>query len=121
MGHVYQETRIAARRMRKVRALVDTGSTYCLISPDLARSLGITRPRYRTRVTLATGKKVTMDMDAVILTVNGREGGAFVLIGPAKEPILGVEALEVLGLTVDPRRRTLVPTRPYAVRFGGFR
>jgi hypothetical protein len=34
---------------------------------------------------------------------------------------LGVEALEALGMAVDPTSGTLKPTRGYALRLGGFR
>ncbi len=42
-----------------------------------------------------------------------------ILVGKVDEPILGLEALEALGLMVDPRRKRLSSTRPYAVRLGG--
>jgi predicted aspartyl protease len=35
--------------------------------------------------------------------------------------VLGVEALEALGLAVDPGAGTLEPTRAYGVRLGGTR
>jgi predicted aspartyl protease len=41
---------------------------------------------------------------------------ATILIGEVAEPILGVETLEALGLTVDPRKQRLIPSRAYAVR-----
>jgi hypothetical protein len=39
----------------------------------------------------------------------------------SRGPILGVEALEALGLIVDPGKKRLSPSRPYAVRLGGYR
>ena len=48
------------------------------------------------------------------------ERTATLLVGEVAEPILGVETLEGLGLTVDPRRRRLAPSRHYAVRLGAF-
>jgi predicted aspartyl protease len=58
---------------------------------------------------------------AAIIQIDGREAPATLLIGKVDEPILGVEALEGLGLKVDPKRRRLIPSRPYAVRLGGYR
>jgi predicted aspartyl protease len=56
-----------------------------------------------------------------IIRVNGRQAPATILVGKVDEPILSVEALEALGLVVDPKKKRLIPTRPYAVRLGGFR
>jgi len=43
------------------------------------------------------------------------------LIAPAgSEPLLGAEALEVLGLAIDPRDGSLHPTRAHAVMAVGF-
>ena len=56
-----------------------------------------------------------------IVEIDGREAPATILLGKVDEPILGVEALEALRLAVDPRRKRLSPSRPYAVRLGGYR
>ena len=86
MGHVRQMVRLRAERTITVRMLVDTGATYSVISPRLAKALGVA-----------------------------------MLVGRVPEAILGVEALEGLGLVVDSRRKRLAPSRPYAVRLGGYR
>ena len=70
------------------------------------------------KVRLRAGKSATVRM---LVDTDGREAAATILVGKVAEPILGVEALEALGLTVDSRRRRLVPSRPYAVRLGGYR
>jgi predicted aspartyl protease len=72
-------------------------------------------------VRLADGKRIRLGADVVILQIDGREAPATILVGKVDEPILGVEALEALGLVVDPRKRGLFPSRPYAVRLGGYR
>ena len=59
--------------------------------------------------------------DVAIIQIDGREAPATVLVGDVDEPILGVETLEALGLVVDPRKKRLSPSRPYAVRLGGYR
>jgi predicted aspartyl protease len=55
------------------------------------------------------------------MQIDGREAPTTVLVGKVDEPILGVEALEALGLVVDPVKKRLSPSRPYAVRLGGYR
>lgn len=101
--------------------LVDTGATYCLVSPSLARRLGLPEPVRRQRVTLADGSRARLPVTSLGVRIDGREASPAALIGECDEPLLGVEALEALGLAVDPKRRRLVPTRPYAVRLGGYR
>ena len=49
----------------------------------------------------------------------GREGPTTALLLPGSDPLLGVETLEALGLTVNPRRRRLEPTRPHTALLYG--
>jgi predicted aspartyl protease len=57
-----------------------------------------------------------MRVGAVLVRLLGREAGDTALIARRDaEPVLGVEALESLGLTVDPRSRKLKPSRARAV------
>jgi len=121
MGHIYQRVRLRGEKTATVRMLVDTGTTYSVISPGLARALGIKRPRRSVTVTLADGRRVRLGADLVVVKIDGREAPTTVLIGKVDEPILGVEALEALGLLVDPGRKRLSPSRSYAVRLGGYR
>ncbi len=121
MGHVYQNVRIRAEKTATVRMLVDTGATFSVIPLRLARLLGIKRPRRSVRVRLADGRAVRLGADVVVLQIDRREAPTTVLVGKVDEPILGVEALEALGLVVDPKRKRLSQSRPYAVRLGGYR
>lgn len=120
MGHVYVEATIRAKRKLKTRFLVDTGATCSLISPDLAKRLGMEPSRLRETVHLANGGTVRVPTALGQIRIDGRETVTVFWIGPCDEPLLGVEALEALGLAVDPRTGTLKPTRPYATRLGGF-
>jgi clan AA aspartic protease len=120
MGHVYQRVKLAAERTVTVRMLVDTGATYSVISDTLARAVGIKRLRRAVPITLADGRRVRLDAGTAIFRIGAREAPATLLVGDVAEPILGVETLEGLGLTVDPRRRRLAPSRHYAVRLGAF-
>lgn len=119
MGHVYQKVRIRGNREATVRMLVDTGATFSVIPPTLARAIGISRPRRSVR--LADGRQLRLGADIAIVQIDGREAPATILVGKVDEPILGVQTLEALGLTVDPRGKRLSPSRPYAVRLGGYR
>ncbi|HKB16753.1 MAG TPA: hypothetical protein VKF62_11860, partial [Planctomycetota bacterium] len=64
---------------------------------------------------------VVLPQTTVQIRVDGREAGAVALLAPEGEVLLGVEALKSLGLAVDPKGRRLVPSRPWAVRLGGYR
>jgi clan AA aspartic protease len=121
MGHIHKMVRLRADRTITIRMLVDTGATFSVIPLRLARALGIGRPRRTVRVRLADGRRVRLGAEVAILRIDGREAPATILVGKVDEPILGVEALEALGLAVDPRRKRLTPSRPYAVRLGGYR
>ena len=101
--------------------LVDTGATFSVLPSHLARVLGIRRPRRSVSVRLADGRRVRLGADVASFRVDGREAPATILVGKVDEPILGVEALEALGLFVDPRRKRLAPSCPYTVRLGGYR
>ena len=72
-------------------------------------------------VRLADGRHVRLGADLAIIKIDGREAPTTILVGKLDEPILGVEALEALGLVVDPVKKRLSPSRPYAVRLGGYR
>ncbi|MDI7266749.1 MAG: aspartyl protease family protein [Myxococcota bacterium] len=120
MGHVFQKVRLSGRREREVTMLVDTGATYSMIGPELADDLGVQRS-FRQTVVLADGRRIEADLGQMMVQIEDRRAGAQVLIAPCDEPLLGVEALEVLGLAVDPTAGTLKPTRAYAVRLGGVR
>ena len=121
MGHIHQRVTLSAEKSVTVRMLVDTGATFSVIPETLARAVGITRLRRSVAVTLADGRRVKLDAGTAIFRIGGREAPATILVGDVAEPILGVETLEALGLTVDPRKRRLAPSRQYAVRLGGYR
>ena len=121
MGHVFQKVTLSAQHQRDLSMLVDTGATYSLISPQLADELGVSRFPRKETVTLANGQTIEADIGLVRVQVGDRGAATPALIAECDEPLLGVEALEALGLSVDPTSGTLRPTRGYAVRLGGLR
>jgi clan AA aspartic protease len=119
MGRVYQRLKLAAVREEEMTILVDTGATYSLISPDLADRLGVVRLPQRFPVTLADGRQIDAEMGPIRVEIPGRVGATMAVIAECADPLLGVEALEVLGLAVDPTAGKLVPTRTWTARLGG--
>ena len=120
MGHIHQDVKLSADKAVTVSMLVDTGATFSVIPEALAEAVGIKRLRRSVAITVADGRRVELDAGTAIFRIGDREAPATILVGNVAEPILGVETLEALGLTVDSRKGRLTPSRHYAVRLGGY-
>src|SRR5262245_36832165 len=121
MGHVYQRLKLAAVNEEELTILVDTGATYTLISPALADRLGVSRLPRKQLVTRADGRQIEAEFGLVMVDIGDRSAATTVVIADCDEPLLGVEALEALGMAVDPTTGSLKPTRAYTIRLGGLR
>jgi clan AA aspartic protease len=119
VGHVYVKAHVEARRRATVEFLVDTGATYTIVPPALAKQIGAPLLPQRFRVLLADGRARRLRACSLGITVAGRSGPAIALLLPGGEPLLGVETLEVLGLKVNPQRRCLEPSRTAAALLVG--
>ncbi len=99
--------------------LVDTGATDSLVPRQHLESIGLA-PRGSRTYGLADGSPLTVDVTTAELEFMGEIVGATVIMGPDDcEPLLGVTALESVGIDVDPHNGTL--HRLPAVRLkGGF-
>ncbi|MBI3048975.1 MAG: clan AA aspartic protease [Acidobacteria bacterium] len=99
--------------------LVDTGAVDCLVPGARLRALGL-KPRGQRVYQLADGSEVTLEITVAEIEFMGERVGATVIFGPDDaEPILGVTALESVGIEVDPRTQRL--KRLPAVRLKGER
>jgi len=121
MGHVYQRVELAAVHEEELTILVDTGATYSLIPPSLADRLGVSRLPRKQTIILADGRRIEAEVGTVMVRIGDRSAASTVVITDCDEPLLGVEALEGLGLAVDLTTGSLRPTRAYTVRLGGVR
>ena len=82
--------------------LVDTGSTDCVVPGSALRSIGLA-PRGRRTYELADGREETVDVTTAEVEFMGEVVGATVGFGAdGVEPILGLTALESVGIEVDP-------------------
>ena len=118
MGHIYVEALLGdprRRRIRAVRLLVDTGATYLSLPPSLAEELGL-RVEGEAELTLADGRTVMAGMALAWLEVAGRGSIVQAAVLDVDEPLLGVMALEALGLAVDLVSGELKPTRGFLAR-----
>jgi clan AA aspartic protease len=85
----------------EVEAFIDTGATLTVIPRRLAEELGL-RVTGRTEVETAAGR-IMLERTRVRLELEGREEIVPALISDVIDKVLiGVTALEVLGLQVDP-------------------
>ncbi len=89
------------------RFLVDTGATDSLVPRPHLEAIGLTPEAQRTYI-LADGSEITMDVAVARIELLGEIVGGTVLFGDADaEPLLGVTALESLGIEVDPLNQRL--------------
>ena len=82
--------------------LVDTGSTDCVVPGRALREIGI-QPKGRRTYELADGREETVDIAVAEVEFMGEIVGATVGFGNDHiEPILGLTALESVGIEIDP-------------------
>ena len=114
MGFVRAKGLIGAskERAREVEFLVDSGSAYTILPPSLARELGLVST-LSERVMLADRRTIVMPLAAAHLELLQREGGILTGIMDVPVPLLGVFALETLGLKIDPVSESLEYSRPF--------
>ncbi len=102
MGYVYAEIVVKGKERRSIKALVDTGATYLVLDPTTVRELGLTATPYDVELTLTDKRKVRAKLYIAEIEVGGRKGPAMVAEIDVPVPLLGVFALEALGLKPDP-------------------
>lgn len=87
--------------------LVDTGSVDCLVPGKYLYQIGLS-PRGQRTYELADGTEVKLDITVAEIEFMGERVGATVIFGKDDaEPILGVTALESVGIEIDPRTQRL--------------
>ncbi len=107
--HVTTTLRAGEKARKKYAAefLVDTGATDSLAPAKELKKAGI-KPRGRMAYELADGRTVEYDFGLVEIEFMGELTSGRVIFGPDNaEPLLGVTALESVGILVDPTTRTL--------------
>ena len=96
-----------------VELLVDTGAMYSIVPRSLLEQLAI-RPEDTKSFTLATGDRVRRQVGGAVYKFDGVVGHASVIFGEKDDkPVLGVTALEDMGLQVDPVTKKLKSAELY--------
>ena len=87
--------------------LVDTGATDTLVPGPHLEAIGL-EPKSRRVYELADGSEITMAVTTADIEFMGEIVGGTILFGsPGAEPLLGVTALESVGIEVDPTNQRL--------------
>ena len=82
--------------------LVDTGATDSLVPRQHLEAIGL-EPRGRRVYQLADGSDLVLDVTVAEIEFMGEIVGGTIIFGePEAEPLLGVTALESVGIEVDP-------------------
>jgi predicted aspartyl protease len=102
MGYVYADLTVRGRKEKKVKALVDTGASYVVLDPQTVAELEFSPTAYNVELTLADRQKARAQLFLGEAEVEGRKGPIFVAQLDVPVPLLGVFALETLGLRPDP-------------------
>ena len=109
MTHVTVEVKALTGKRKPYRDdfLVDTGAIHCLAPARQLKAAGI-KPRGKASYELADGSSLKLEYGFAIVSFMGSETATEVIFGPENaEPILGVLALESVGIIVDPRSQAL--------------
>jgi clan AA aspartic protease len=87
--------------------VVDTGATDSMAPSDELQKLGI-KPEGKTAYELADGTIKEYPFGLVRIEFMGETtAGRVIFAAPGTEPLLGVTALESVGIMVDPANKTL--------------
>ncbi len=91
--------------------LVDTGSTYSWIDGRVLKALGVRRGRTRRFLTIE-GRRIRRDLGDAYVEYRGESAPTAVVFATRRDAqVLGLHALESLGLEVDPARKRLKRSR----------
>jgi len=87
--------------------LVDTGAIDCMAPGKYLHAVGIL-PRGKRTHELADGSEIVMEIGVATVEFMGEVVGVTMIFGQDDvEPILGVTALESVGIEVDPQNQRL--------------
>ena len=87
--------------------LVDTGATDCLVPKPHLEAIGL-KPQSQQTYELANGDELVLDIAVGQIEFMGEIGGGTIIFGDADaEPLLGLTALESVGIEVEPLNQRL--------------
>ena len=113
MGHIFVGARFRGKDVLEVdRVLVDTGASFTVMPLDLAEKYFIETP-FEVELRLGDGRIVKAKMFVAEVEIEGRRGPLRIMAFKDAMPVIGVDALETLGLRVDPSTGRVEKTEYY--------
>lgn len=102
MGYVYVDIVIRGKKEKKIKALVDTGASYVVLNSQTIKELGLSPTPYKVVLTLADKRQVEARLYVAEAEAEGRKGPILVAELDTPTPLVGIFALETLGLKPNP-------------------
>jgi len=109
LGVTYIVSRVKEPLGEEVSFLVDSGVTYTMLPGKIWRSIGL-KPLREHDFALADGTVIRRKVSECFISLPQGEAHTPVVLGEADDyALLGVVTLEILGLILNPFKRTLQP------------
>lgn len=119
MGHTYIEITLfgAEGEHKEKGVMVDTGATYTMLPEEVLKNIGAFKFPGKVPLELGDGRTVEADAYGAIARIGEREGPAIIASFKGAKASIGVQALESLGLKVNPTTGELEETRPKGIAY----
>ncbi len=119
MGFTYAIMRLSnpsnREKGRDLNLLVNSGAIYSVVHEERLKELDI-KPEGRQSFKMADGRIIEREFGIAIVEHEGKRAGTVVIFGEVDDTeVLGVHALEGLGLELDPVTKELRPMTPLLV------
>lgn len=106
MGHTYARVRLYSfyqfLKSIELKLIVDTASTYTWVRRDKLKELGV-KPLAKRRFRTIRGKLIEREIGEAVMEFGDERATTIVVFAEREDmEVLGVHALEGLGLEVDP-------------------
>ncbi|RLG08891.1 MAG: hypothetical protein DRN64_04555 [Thaumarchaeota archaeon] len=102
VGYVYVDIIIRGKKEKKIKALVDTGASYVVLNSQTIKELELSPTPYKVVLTLADKRQVEARLYVAEAEAEGRKGPILVAELDTPTPLVGIFALETLGLKPNP-------------------
>ena len=107
-------TLIGPKGERRLRLLVDTGSLLTWVSREVLEAIGV-GPSASRRFRTIEGRELVRQTGEALLEAMGEKATRILVFGEASDAeVMGADALEGLGLEVDPANKSLRKTEVFA-------
>ena len=106
MGETYAEVKLRANEKEVIKKLVvDTGSTFSWVRSETLQKLEV-KPTDKYRFETIEGRRIIREISFLEVECLGRRAPTLIVFAKGRDSeVLGLHALEGLGLEVDPVRR----------------